>query len=223
MSFTRNLYDVNNYERDLYQTVRGGHYRTNLPRNACDGCFSPEVRNSSHGNSIYENKLVDVDSELMGLNVKNSKCPTKLYDPIQSNEFFVNSGKTDYEDCNVFSGENTLLSNPPTTLRGTGWNRWEWLCRNPQDKAIIEFNKGLDIGANTNLIAKDNHRPCIPNPVKQSLSHPPKENIMMMNEKIMFNDPLDKYKNYNYGNEMRLMDGQNWRNYKDVNKINNLN
>ena len=29
---------------------------------------------------------------------------------------------------NCFKGsEDTRLSNPPCNLRGTGWNRWEWL------------------------------------------------------------------------------------------------
>ena len=54
----------------------------------------------------------------------------------------------------------THYYNPPCTLRGTGWNRWEWLCQNPQNRAIVPFNRGLFIGVNTNLMARDNHRPC---------------------------------------------------------------
>ena len=217
MSFASSKYDVENYQRDLFATIGAGHYQTNLPRNACDGCFSPETRNSTHGNSIYENSLVDVDSELMGLNVKNSKCPTKQYDPVKSNEKFVEQGKTHYDDCKVFTAENTLLSNPPCTLRGTGWNRWEWLCQNPQDRAIVPFNRGLDIGANTNLMARDNHRPCMPEPVKQSLSHPSKKNMKNVDPNVvMFYDPLSKYPVYNNVDQYQVATEQNWKNCTQI-------
>ena len=46
-----------------------------------------EFTNSSNGNSTCSS-CVDVDSELMGLNVKNTKCPSRLYLP--SNEEYCN-------------------------------------------------------------------------------------------------------------------------------------
>ena len=171
--FTRNRYDVQDYNRDLYQTIRPGHFKTNLPRNDCDGCLNPNpAHNASFGGSIYENNLIDVDSELMGLTRPNSRCPTNKYNPEKANEEFKNSDMNNYKDCPNFVGESTRLSNPGCTLRGTGWNRWEWLCQNPQDKAIVPFN----IELNTSIMAKDDHRPCIPNLVDQSLSQPKSDN-----------------------------------------------
>ena len=38
-----------------------------------------------------------------------------------------------------------------SNLRGTGINRWEWLCRNPQSNVFIPFRNNL----NTRLIMKD--------------------------------------------------------------------
>ena len=45
-----------------------------------------------------------------------------------------------FQDCHLNS-EPTKLSNPPCNLRGTGWNRWEWLCQNPQDKVEIPLHQ----------------------------------------------------------------------------------
>lgn len=64
--------------------------------------------------------------------------------------------------------ESTRLSNPPCTLRGTGWNRWEWLCKNPQDRVEVPFDHMID----SVLMAKDNHRPLIPRPLDQTLALP---------------------------------------------------
>ena len=101
--FTRNRYDVQDYNRDLYQTIRPGHFKTNLPRNECDGCLNPNpAHNASFGGSIYENNLIDVDSELMGLPRKNTKCPENKFNPEKANEAFKNSKMTDYKDCPNF-------------------------------------------------------------------------------------------------------------------------
>lgn len=181
--FTRNRYDVQDYNRDLYQTIRPGHFRTNLPRNDCEGCLNPNpAHNASFGGSIYANNLMDVDSELMGLNVKNTKCPENKFNPEKANKEFRENNKTKYDDCPNFVGESTRLSNPGCTLRGTGWNRWEWLCQNPQDKAIVPFN----IELNTSIMTKDDHRPCIPMPVDQSVSHP--STSYNDNNVVMYND-----------------------------------
>ena len=167
MSFTRIRYDEGNYSRDINQSTTPGNYGLNLPRNSCRDCFAPNLPNASYGGSLFEN-LVDVDSELMGLPYKQTKCPSQKFKTQKANEKFANSKKTHYEDCPIFTGENTRLSNPTKTLRSTGWNRWEWLCQNPQDEAIEPFTRVI----NTQLIAKDNHRPCIPQQIDPTPSMP---------------------------------------------------
>jgi hypothetical protein len=64
--------------------------------------------------------------------------------------------------------ENTRLSNPSCNLRGTGWNRWEWLCQDPQERVEIPF----DYNINNRLVVRDNHRPLIPKPLDQSAALP---------------------------------------------------
>jgi hypothetical protein len=86
--------------------------------------------------------------------------------------------------------EDTRLSNPPCTLKETGINRWEWICYDPQDKAIEDFDR---IPVNYRMVAKDNHVPCIEKPMDQSVFFPnSKQN----------NDNLDSWKNNNKMNKL---------------------
>ena len=206
MSFTRNRYDVENYTRDLHQTIGPGHYKNNLPRNTCKECFNPTIRNASSGNSTMKN-LINVDSDLMGLNVKNTKCPESKYAPSGCNEEFVNNKLNHLDDCPNFVGESTRLSNPPCTLRGTGWNRWEWLCQNPQNRAVIPFN----IELNTTIMAKDDHRPCVPQPVNQRGAYPISEyndpNVVMYN---------DQDTTYGVSDNTEAFADQSWKNCTQI-------
>ena len=68
----------------------------------------------------------------------------------------TNEDLINFPDCN-FPVENTRLCNPPSTLRGTGWNRFETLCLNPQ--AQLFFPGAYLIPTRT--VFRDNHRPCI--------------------------------------------------------------
>lgn len=83
-------------------------------------------------------------------NIKDgSRCPDSF-----------SQGLTHWKDCMVPS-EETRTSNPPCNLRGTGWNRWEWLCLDPQERIEIPFDYNID----NRIVVKDNHRPCVPTPV----------------------------------------------------------
>jgi hypothetical protein len=158
MSFAKLSYDTCAYNTYLEESINVGKYMLNTPSVACkDNCFftSPYVRLDKFGVAQCDNKeLIDVDSELLGLNMKNTKCPKeRTFD-----SSYCKNGKLD--DCTdtFMSPEDTKLSNPPCTLRGTGWNRWEWLCENPQDTAIMPFEREIQ----NRIVVKDNHRPCIP-------------------------------------------------------------
>tara|TARA_B110000261_G_C13040485_1_gene340109 strand:+ start:330 stop:929 length:600 start_codon:yes stop_codon:yes gene_type:complete len=164
MSFTRLPYDTCSYVYDVDQSMKIGEYNLNTPINNDQTFYpNPSVPLNKYGGSVCEN-TIDVDSELMGLNVKHTKCPSKKYKPTTTPFCkLVHMKESDH-----ISSEETRMSNPPCTLRGTGWNRWEWLCSNPQDTAITPFETNI----NNRIVVKDNHRPCIPNPMDQSLSLP---------------------------------------------------
>lgn len=169
MSFTRLDFDDCTYKHVLRESIGPGDYHLSTPRNYCNGCFfpSPDVILGRFGGGTCDN-VIDVDSELLGITRKSTKCPSEKYIP-SATEFCQTKMP---QDCFGLTREDTKISNPPCTLRGTGWNRWEWLCTNPQEKALMSF----DYNINNRLIVKDNHRPCIPKPVDQSVSLPPSAN-----------------------------------------------
>ena len=177
MSFNKLNYDTCSYKQALSESVGPCEYQLGMPFISCEDCFSkdPQLILQRMGASVAKNvPMVDVDSELLNINRKLSNC--------SSNEFipkFDKNGEIDntiesvhFKDCNIPTRENKRLSNPPATLRGTGWNRWEWLCENPQTRSLIPF----DYNINNRLVTKDNHRPLIPRPIDQSVFLPPQNN-----------------------------------------------
>mgnify|MGYP001185351000 FL=1 len=175
MSFNRLNYDTCAYRQNLYQSVGPGEYRLTEPPNLEEICFaeSPQIRLQKQGVSIDPTKpLIDVDSELMNITRNASNCPSKKYIPDGTQCGKTNKSESEKlhhgKEC-YFTVEDTRLSNPPCTLRGTGWNRWEWMCLDPQERVLIPF----DYNINNRLVVKDNHRPCIPKPIDVNLSLPP--------------------------------------------------
>jgi hypothetical protein len=169
--------------------MKVGEYMMKTPiQEDTKGCFfpNPYIRLDKFGGSLCENNLIDVDSELLGLNVKATKCPANKFTP--SKEPFCNM--VNMKECDFLSPEDTKISNPPCTLKGTGWNRWEWLCENPQNNVLIPFETGI----NNRIVVKDNHRPCIPTPLDVSDSLPcNNDNI----DNSAHNDPLTDWNSYN--------------------------
>jgi len=174
MSFNRLPYDVNAYQQQLNESVGPMDYMLNVPT-GCDQCYpnDPSVRiqksgASTVGGTKFQN--VDVESELKGQTRQASKCPTE--------QFMSDCEQPDlthYKDC-VIASEETRTTNPACNLRGTGWNRWEWLCLNPQDKVAFDNHPNgrvpFDADVSVRRLTKDNHRPCLPTPLDQTLCLP---------------------------------------------------
>ena len=169
MSSSRLKFDDCTYKHILRESVAPGDYAVSMPRVDCQNCYfpSPDVRIDHYGAGTCK-ELIDVDSELMGITRRATSCPMGKYLPKPGEFCEMKLGK----DCMGMTAEETRLSNPPCTLRGTGWNRWEWLCQDPQDKVLIPF----DYMVNNRLLAKDNHRPCVQDPQDQRRSLPPPSN-----------------------------------------------
>ncbi len=193
MSSNRLPYDTCAYKQQLAESIGVGVYQLGKPNNSCEPCYAddPRIMLQSQGVSISKHNLVDVDSELMGITRNASRCPERQYMPACDADglcgasggvnakcavgakLCVSHQKNPIKYENCFKGSrDTRLDNPPSTLRCTGWNRWEWLPLNPQDKVEIPFDFQID----TKLIAKDNHRPCIRFPMDQSQALPPQNN-----------------------------------------------
>ena len=196
MSFNKSIYDFGSYKQDLNQSVGPGMYHLNKPVISCQPCYpyTPSIRLQQQGDSISgKQSLIDVDSELLNITRKYSRNPKEKYIPncpdsmCKSGEVCGNGA---VDSCKLHAGmkpgsratdsdlvhmpdcftpaEDTRLSNPSCNLRCTGWNRWEWLCKDPQEKVLIPF----DWNISNRLVAKDNHRPIIPKPLDQRLALP---------------------------------------------------
>jgi hypothetical protein len=168
MSYTRLNYDTETYRHHLKESLGPGDYMLYKAENDIDKCFypSPHVRIDKMGaNECQRSDLIDLDSEMLNITRPATNCPK---------EKFVPTGKDHCKgqklpDCDYLHPESTLSSNPPCTLRGSAWNRWEWHCQNEQDHAIQPFDR---FGIANRTIFRDAHRACIPVPLDQTQALP---------------------------------------------------
>lgn len=178
-SFERQKYDPGNYEADIAQSTKPLNYLLDpISVNRCDPCrpSQPGYIGRVGVSVTHQRPLVDVESELLHLNILNSKDPGALYKPTcpQCGECYegypcgggVVAGCNNCQEklhhlpvCTPFT-DYTRISNPICTARGVGINRFQPLCLNPQDE-----NRWLhpsEVGINYRMVVKDNHVPCIP-------------------------------------------------------------
>ena len=122
---------------------------------------------------------VDVESDLKNITRPATNCPDFKFKPT-CNEGCLNQGHpcgqgvvrgcsnsdsidklgvmanenlVDFNDC-LFPVENTRLTNPPCTLRGTGINRFNPLCLDPQKNIFFPGSYQVP----TRIVVKDNHK-----------------------------------------------------------------
>lgn len=160
------------YDEKLRRSVGPGMYMLGTPANDCgiectrDIPADPFLRYQGWGpNTCAPGSAVDDGSELRGLNYKASKCSADSYTPgkYSAQGTCFAKGTTDPRACTAPT-EPTRISNPPCTLRSTGWNRWEWLCFDPQERALIPFEWNVSY----RRVVKDNHTPILEQPLDQS-------------------------------------------------------
>ena len=193
---TRLNYDSCSYKEKLRRTVGPGLYQLDVPSNDCKDCHrdipaDPSLRYQNYGHNTCSMKnAIDDSNELLRLNYKNTKCNDEEYMPGKYNKTGCDiKGEVEARQC-MIPREDTRLSNPPCTLKETGINRWEWICYDPQERALEEFDR---IPVNYRMVAKDNHIPCIEKPQDQSIFFP--------NSKIN-NNNLETWKKCNNNNKL---------------------
>ena len=117
--------------------------------------FSPTVNLQKSGVSTIEGvSLIEIDSELMGLNRINSNDPNMKYKP-QNNNFKYNHLKDGF-----FETEQSRLTNDNIELKYMTKNRFDYLHVDPTKYSIEPFERR---GINTHLKLVDNYQEC-PNP-----------------------------------------------------------
>lgn len=167
-------YDKCFIDDDISQSVGPLLYTLNPNRinncNACLSVFGPRSGFNGYGVSTtvghktaIAQELVDVESILSNRNVIASKCKDGKVNDIDVTQFQLQHART----CNDFLDPlATHLTNPPTTYREMGINRFYNLSTQPQ--AVIYW----DTAVNTTLESKDNYRERIPRLINQEISLP---------------------------------------------------
>lgn len=133
-NFTRPKWDDFHQADDMRITSYALRYYVNPPEANCPTSFPVDAttRIQKSGDSwVMGQWRTDVESDLRGINRfgVRVKCDTKLYNP-ETNKM----NNTPYENApdESFPQVFNRLTNPPCTLRATGWNRWEPLPHQPQ-------------------------------------------------------------------------------------------
>lgn len=186
--WSRTKYDVGSAKIDLHQSTSSLDYQLD-PNFAerCNQCrpLGPGWISKQGVSYDTQQPLVDTESELFNLNRILTRDPNYKYIPqcpnCQNNPDGYPCGggvvKTcphqpplfHFPQCNL-KFEYTRISNPTSTLRETGINRFIPMCLNPQDRSRWEHPG--EIGINYRLVAKDNHIPCIPQPLDPTSALP---------------------------------------------------
>lgn len=161
-AMNRRIYDTCKTSDDLRVSTGPGRYQLNPPSQQCNSCYvsNPTIRQQrgvAPLNSTY--MKTDVESDLLNMNRPTSKTVCNQYNPT-TNKMNTTS-VVQPQECE-FPQIHSRLVDPPCTLRSSGWNRWEWLCQNPQEGVMTPFDNLVT----TRLAAKDSYRPCIPTPVQ---------------------------------------------------------
>ena len=160
-SWNRRQYDGCKTTDDLRVTTGPGRYQLDAPPQYCDACFAPEptIHQQLWGASMNSKYIkTDVESDLFNINRPTTRTICNQYNP--STDKINKEESVRPKECS-FPQTHSRLIDPPCTLRSTGWNRWEWLCQNPQEGVMMPFDNLVT----TRLQQKDQFRPCIPVPI----------------------------------------------------------
>jgi len=159
-SMNRRKYDGCTTGDDMRVSTGPGRWALDAPPMYCNATYAPEPTTILQKWGDAQNAQfmkTDVESDLFNIDRPTTKEVCDQYNP--SNNVMNKSDLKPVKEQS-FPQTHTRLSDPPCTLRSSGWNRWEYLCQNPQEKAMMPF----DWEISTRLQQKDGFRPCIPTP-----------------------------------------------------------
>ena len=106
------------------------------------------ISNGFYTSNKINNELIDTDSVLRGLNIPLSKNPP-VWQKVNVKHNHVN-----FADCNKF--DYTRLSNPISTSKELGINRFNTLLYDPQ--TYIKNPDKFQMGVNTKMMDRDNYK-----------------------------------------------------------------
>ena len=179
MSFTNPMYDISKTRQSISESRAPGQYQIGGPKE-CTSCFqtNPSVRLQKNGVSINDSTEerfyagpVDVESKLYGIAPSSGNYTLQSQCDNNGDQYSCVFGVgnnfnqvKNMQTC-FLPTEDTRLSNPASNLRGSGVNRFNPLCLDPQKGVIF----GAQYDVPTRMIAKDTFRPCVPTPAVNNM------------------------------------------------------
>ena len=176
MSFNRLKYDIGIKKLDNDCSTKAGNYGVNTPV-LRDGCFqtNPRINLQKVGVSMNSNVPwrfysgpVDIESQLLNLTRKASRDPKKQYNPLKDSCRNSDRCLSKLPECHLRT-DDTRLSNPASNLRGIQIERFNPLCKNPQENVFFPGAQQVP----TRLVVKDNFKRATPRPAVNSMKPRP--------------------------------------------------
>ena len=140
-SMTRIRHDSSKMVENNEISTGVGRWALEAPNAYGNAVFVPDytIRLQKWGASHDMNSTkTDVESDLRNLGRPSVRAVCGQYDPSQSQRTLTPMPEA------AFPQSDARQFDPPCTLRGSGFNRWEWLCQNPQENVMIPFEWAID-------------------------------------------------------------------------------
>jgi hypothetical protein len=163
-SMTRYKHDVGKMVENNEISTGPGRYRLGVPNAYGDATFAPNptVRMQKWGASHdMTSTKTDVESDLRNLARPSTRTVCGQYKP---EEGAAVAARLTAMPESEFPQTHARLVDPPCTLRGSGVNRWEWLCQNPQENVFVPFEWNVD----SRHAAKDSYYHAMDKPLEKS-------------------------------------------------------
>jgi hypothetical protein len=140
-SMTRYRHDLNKMVENNEISTGPGRWALGVPNAYGNAVFAPDptIRQQKWGASHdMSSTKTDVESDLRNLGRPTTRSACGQYSPEQGVRQLTAMPEAD------FPMTHARLVDPPCTLRGSGWNRWAWLCQDPQENVMMPFEWGVD-------------------------------------------------------------------------------
>ena len=143
-AMTRYRHDVSKMIENTEISTGPGRWALGVPNSYGNAAFVPDVTtiNQRWGAShIMTSTKTDVESDLKNLGRPSVRTTCGQYQPEEGAE--LAAGLVAMPEV-AFPQTASHLVDPPCTLRGTGINRWQWLCEDPQENVMVPFEHLVD-------------------------------------------------------------------------------
>lgn len=143
-SMTRYKHDASKMVENNEISTGPGRWALGVPNAYGNAAFVPTATtiNQRWGAShVMTSTKTDVESDLKNVSRPTSRTTCGQYHPDQGRALATQL--TPMPEVDVPQTASHLVD-PPCTLRGTGINRWAWLCQNPQETVMVPFEHLVD-------------------------------------------------------------------------------